>query len=144
MELEVLKSIRSDTSLTNKMFRYQPYSPERKNFTNPIISSYAKFMTMGMDNFGDYRPRDIPGEYGGLAGVKHNVWPLIKFLGMDLVYEITSYTRLQTCQFMRHRALFRANVFKLQYEIHCRIYYLIIEFQNIHPEPLIWIITLDP
>lgn len=122
------------------MFIYRPYSVNDLLYLNPIIVFNSTFLTVGLEGFADYVPKNITGEYGALIGVKHNVWPLIKFLGIDLVYELTSYTRLQTCAFMRQRALFRVNLIQMQYQVHYRLYFLILKLQNIHPEPLIWYI----
>lgn len=120
------------------MFNYRPYDI-CDNFTlNPIIL-FDAFLYHPSGVGSNYIPVKTSGENGGLFGVKHNVWPLTKFLGKDLVIELTIYTRLQVCEFLKLRAIFRHELLLEQYYVRSKMEYLIELFQQIQPSVLIWI-----
>ena len=121
------------------------YNPDR-DFpvcTNPYMLFYSILFAYS-SKFGHtlrpvgrrlYRPDttqtllDLTGEVGCIWGVKHNVLPLSKLLGMDLIYELTLYTRLQMCKYLDARRAFIEKYLQLLYTKQFRTKFLIDQFR---------------
>ena len=73
-----------------------------------------------------------------LLGVKTNILALAKFLGWDLIYELTHYTRLQTCDFLTRRLVFHLEWWDLRITLFNRMERLLTEFQCLPFPDILW------
>lgn len=129
------------------MFGYYP-TEKISFYKNPIISFYYENCEYVGDDF-YFTPRKTIGDRGAMIGVKHNVLPLVRYLGLDLVFLITEYTRLHVCKsrltfgdFLRTRLVFLREVKILQVWKTLRMRHLVSELQKLIAPPVIWSLSL--